>query len=429
MYRTLKHLACLGLIVSAVPASAERPTFYKEILPVLQENCQACHRPAGANFGGMVAPMALTTYDEVRPWAKSIVKQVTSKEMPPWDAAPEHTGEFRNERVLTDDEIALITDWVDSGAPRGNPKEGPEPLVFEDNGGWTIGEPDLVVTMPEPFHVTDDMYDVYTQFYVDLTEEQLPENKWITAFQCKPDSKVIHHFNCHLLSPIDGELPPPPGTEISTTLAPQNAGNYLGGISSGSDPVMWPEGFGIPIKEGSRVTFDIHYHKEPGPGTGVMDQSAIGFMLTDTQPSREVGGASPMMRFDINIPPGEKRWQLGPAAQTLQNDVEVISYMPHMHMRGSEALFEAFYPDGTHEVLLHVPRYDFAWQTVYYLNELKTLPKGTKVQFTAWYDNSPEYAEQRGFDSTQNVRYGQKSSDEMMMGFMMTAIKEPGESD
>lgn len=420
----LKSSVVLLAFCYTFAANADRPTFYNDILPVLQENCQECHRPAGANFGGMVAPMALMTYNEVRPWAKSILKQVTAREMPPWDAAPEHNGEFSNERVLTDNEIALITEWVNSGAPRGNPKEGPEPLQFNDSDGWTIGEPDLVVTMPEPFHVTDDMYDVYTQFYMDLAKEQLPEDMWITAFQCKPDSKVIHHFNCHLLSPVDGELPPPPGSEISKTLAPQNAGNYLGGISSGTDPVKWPEGFGIPIKTGSRVTFDIHYHKEPGPGTGVMDQSSIGFRLSDEKPTREVGGASPMMRFDISIPPGEKRWKLGPAMQTLQHDVEVISYMPHMHMRGSEAKFEAYYPDGTHEVLLHVPRYDFAWQTVYYLNELKTLPKGTKVQFTAWYDNSPEYAAQRGFDSTQHVRYGQKSSDEMMMGFMMTAIKD-----
>lgn len=418
---------CIGFTITA--DAAQKSTFYKDILPVLQENCQACHRPAGANFGGMVAPMSLTTYDEVRPWAKSIVKQITSREMPPWDAAPEHNGQFRNERILTEDEIELITNWVNAGAPRGNPNEGPDPLEFNDVDGWTIGEPDLVVSMPEPYHVTDDVYDLYTQFYVDLSDEQLPKDKWITAFQCKPGSSVIHHFNCHLLEPLDGELPPPPSSEVSTTIAPRNAGKYLGGISSGSDPVVWPEGFGIPIEKGSRVTFDIHYHKEPGPGTGVMDRSQIGFQLTDTKPVREMGGASPMMRFDINIAPGQESFKLGPASQVLKDDIEVVSYMPHMHMRGKEAIFEAIYADGTKETLLYVPRYDFGWQTVYYLKEPKILPKGTTVQFTAWYDNSQEYAEQRGFDSAQTVKYGQRSSDEMMMGFMMTAIKENGSTD
>ena len=228
---------------------------------------------------------------------------------------------------------------------------------------------------------------------------------------------------------MDGKLPPAPTQAESSTLAPQGAGNYIGGISSGSDPVVWPEGFGIPIKRGTRVTFDIHYHKEPGPGTGVDDLSHIGFKLTHEKPAREMGGAKPMMRFDINIAPGQERYQMGPISQILTDDIEVVGYMPHMHMRGKEAKFEAIYPDGTEEVLLYVPRYDFAWQTVYYYDQLKILPKGTKVQYTAWYDNSEDYAQQRGFDSKQEVHYGQKSSDEMMMGFIMSAKIENSESD
>lgn len=422
-------VASLFLITTGVAEAKGRYSFYKDVAPILQENCQECHRPAGANFGGMVAPMSLIKYDEVRPWAKSIVKQVQSREMPPWDAHPSHKGEFKNERTLEDFEITLITDWVNSGAPKGNPKAAPEPRNFEAMGGWMIGEPDLVVAMPEPYHVTDDMYDQYTAFSVDLTETDLPDDVWITAFQCKPGSKVIHHFNCHLLPPVDGKLPPAPDKAESSSISPVGAGNYIGGISSGSDPVDWPEGFGIPLVRGTRVTFDIHYHKEPGPGTGVYDQSHIGFKLTDKKPSRELGGSRPMMRFDINIDPGQERYRLGPASQILEHDIEVIGYMPHMHMRGKEAKFEAIYPDGRVETLLHVPRYDFAWQTVYYYDQLKILPKGTKVQYTAWYDNSEPYAQQRGFDSNQAVQFGQKSSDEMMMGFIMSAKIEKKELD
>ena len=417
------------VLLSSASHAESRLSFYKDVAPILQESCQECHRPAGANFGGMIAPMSLITYDEVRPWAKSIVKQIQTKQMPPWDAHPQHKGQFRNERTLEESEIDLITRWVDSGAPRGNPADAPEPRTFNASNGWIIGEPDLVVSMSESYHVADDVYDQYTQFTVDLTDAQLPEDAWITSFQCKPSSTVVHHFNCHLLAPIDGKLPPPPESAESSTISPEGAGTYLGGISSGSEPTQWPEGFGIPIKRGSRVTFDIHYHKEPGPGTAVDDRSHIGFLLTHTKPEREMGGTRPMMRFDIDISPGQERYTLGPVSQILEDDIEIVGYMPHMHMRGKEALFEAFYPDGTREVLLHVPKYDFAWQTVYYYEDLKRLPKGTKVQYTATYDNSEAYGEQRGFDSTQEVHFGQRSSDEMMMGFIMSAKVKEGSSD
>ncbi len=134
---------CLvGCVAWATVAAGEvpaRPTFTKDVLPILQENCQECHRAAGSNFGGMIAPMALTTYDEARPWAKSIVIQITSREMPPWDADPAFNGIFRNERILTEDEIATIVRWVETGASRGAPKDAPAPRSFQNNGGWNIG--------------------------------------------------------------------------------------------------------------------------------------------------------------------------------------------------------------------------------------------------------------------------------------------------
>ena len=420
-------LIILALCIAAVcpqyeGAAPERTTFYRDVLPILQENCQECHRPAGANLGGMVAPMSLTSYEETRPWAKSIVQQITSKEMPPWDADESFHGVFANERSLTDEEIATITRWVELGAPRGNTKDAPPPVEFTSVDGWLIGEPDLVVAMPEPYFVSDDVSDQYTAFSVDLTEVQLPENAWITAFQCKPGSPIIHHFNCHLLAPANGKLPPPRGKPESNTISPEGAGQYIGGVSSGSDASKYPEGFGLPLKKGTRVTFDIHYHKEPGPGTAVTDLSHIGFKLSKTPPTRALGGIPPMMHFAIDIPPAEANHQIGPISHTLREPVDIIALMPHMHMRGDKAKFEAFYPNGTSEVLLYVPKYDFSWQTVYYYNELKRIPAGTRVEYTAWYDNSPEMAEARGFDSNQNVHFGQKSTDEMMMGFVMGSV-------
>jgi len=182
-------------------AAATEPTFYREVLPILQENCQECHRSSGTSYGGQLAPMSLVTYDEARPWAKSIAKNVESREMPPWDAHPQHKGVFVNERSLEDSEIAALVRWAAAGAPPGDAADAPPARVFANQDGWMIGEPDLVVKMPEPYFVADDVKDLYAAFYVDLTDEMLAQEMWITAFQCKPGSRVIHHFNAHLAYP------------------------------------------------------------------------------------------------------------------------------------------------------------------------------------------------------------------------------------
>ncbi len=423
--RILSSIFALGVLIPSLAWSAEAgsPTFYRDVLPVLQEKCQDCHRAAGANFGGMVAPMSLQTYEEARPWAKAIVEKTQSREMPPWDADASFHGVFKNERTLSDEQIALIKRWVDGGAAKGNPKDAPEPRTFAGDGGWQFGDPDLIAPIPQPFTVADEVDDVYTAFEVDLTEAQLPQDAWITAFQCKPGTPIIHHFNCHLMAPdANGKLPPKRSSPLSAELAPVGAGQYIGGVSSGTDSSPYPEGFGVPIKKGSRLTFDVHYHKEPGAGTAVTDAtSAMGFKLTYTKPPRTIGGVPAMMNFNINIAPREASHQIGPVKTTLAGDVDVLGLMPHAHMRGDKAKFEAFYPDGTSEVLLNVPHYDFAWQTVYYYKDINRLPAGTRVEYTAWYNNSPEMAAIRGFDAEQRVTFGQKSTDEMMMGFMMAS--------
>ncbi len=416
---SLLLMAFVPAFASIASAAEEPVTFTRDVLPILQGNCQDCHRPSGTNYGGMIAPMSLMTFDDARPWAKSIAQEVSSREMPPWDAAPIHNGEFSNERTLTDAQIETIQSWVRQGSRRGRTEDAPPPREFKTTGGWMIGEPDLIITMPEPYWVGDDVYDLYTGFPVDLTEEMLPDDVYIQAFQCKPGSKVIHHFNGHLLAPDeDGKLPPPPTKFESDALSPRGAGVYIGGVSSGTDANIYPDGYGLPLKKGTRVTFDIHYHKEPGEGTGVWDQSQIGFKFCKKPPRSALTGMG-LFYFNINIAPGESDYKIGPVPRKTSRDLQIISLMPHMHTRGKAAKFEAFYPDGTSEVLLDVPNYDFSWQTVYYFEELKFVPKGTRIEYTSWYDNSPEYAAERGFDPAQRVKYGQKSSDEMMMGFVM----------
>lgn len=405
----------------AFSADAE-PTYYGTVASILQEHCQDCHRTAGKNFGGMVAPMALTSYEEVRPWAKSIARQVESREMPPWDADPAFHGVFANERTLDEKEITTILDWTRAGAPAGNPADAPAPRTFASNGGWLEGTPDLVLDIPMAYTIDDETGDVYTAFTVDLTPEMLPADTYIRGFQCKPGVKIIHHFNAHVLAPdANGELPPPPSEPESSSISPQGAGMYLGGVASGTDANMYPEGYGLLLEKGTRVTFDIHYHKEPGAGTEVTDDSSqIGFYFSKEPPKSRLSGVS-LFHYSIDIAPGESEYKIGPVRRPVPVESEIVALMPHMHTRGKAAKFEAIYPDGSREILLEVPRYDFAWQTVYYFKDMKPLPEGTELEFTAWYDNSEEYAEERGFDPEQRVNFGQKSSDEMMMGFVTLA--------
>jgi hypothetical protein len=428
-------LLALGVAAAAATGTAPgrageadtEPTFHRDVLPVLQTHCQECHRPAGANYGGMRAPMSFLDFASARPWARAIARQVEARAMPPWHADPMHNGTFANERVLADREIETLVRWAAAGAPEGDPADAPEAREWTVEDGWLIGEPDLVVTMPEPYLVADDVEDLYAAFSVDLTGEMLPHDVWVVAFQCKPDSEVIHHFNLHVLEPDEhGQLPPPPEFPTDAQIAPSRdrAGRYMGGVSSGTDANRYPEGYGFLLEKGSRVTFDIHYHKEPGAGTAVWDQSSIGFKLVPGPLKNLSGGLRPLMDFTFAIPPNADSHQIGPLSEVAAADLDVISLMPHMHMRGKAAKFEAFYPDGTSEVLLWVPNYDFEWQTVYYFREKKRIPKGTRVEYTAWYENSAEKAARYGFDNEETVRFGQPSTAEMMMGFVMSAPAE-----
>lgn len=420
--KSITLLAGIAPVLVAPTLASDPVTFYADVAPILQDNCQDCHRVSGKNYGGMVAPMSLSSYEEARPWAKSIARQVAAREMPPWDADPRFHGVFANERTLTDAEIATLVSWARQGALRGNPADAPPPREFLPSDGWLEGPPDLIVNIPMAYSVGDDIDDVYTAFAVDLTEDMLPHDVYIRGFQCKPGVKIIHHFNAHVLYPDeDGTLPPPPKRPESPSVSPRGAGMYLGGVSSGTDANIYPDGYGLALKKGTRVTFDIHYHKEPGPGTGMVDdRSQIGFYFAKETPKSPMSGVG-LFSFNIDIAPGISDYRIGPVSRAVEQDSEIVALMPHMHMRGKRAKFEALYPDGTREVLLEVPTYDFSWQTVYYYKDMKPIPEGSRIEYTSWYDNSAEYAVERGFDPSQRVHFGQKSSDEMMMGFVMLA--------
>jgi len=383
-------MAAMGLAIFGVASAndVDRPTFYKDVLPILQKSCQACHRPNGANLGGMVAPMSFTTYAETRPWAKSIARKTAAKEMPPWHAAPEQHGVFTNERTLVDDEIALLVNWAQTGVAKGNPADAPDPITWPTGEGWTVGEPDLVIEMPERHFVADDVEDEYQYFTHALTKDQLPEDRWIKAVEFRAGSSAVHHI---ILDP-------------------------LGGIAPGSDALVFPEGLGRKLNRGSKLTWQMHYHKEPGSGTGVWDQSsvAIRFYPKDVEVEHPVKG-SYLGHMAFKIPAGDPNYSVE-ANHTFKKPAKIVAFSPHMHLRGKSAKYEVTYPDGRHEVLLEVPKYDFNWQTTYWYDETKYMPKGTKLTFTTTWDNSADNPYNP--DPTKDVTYGEPTTDEMSYGFM-----------
>jgi mono/diheme cytochrome c family protein len=399
----------MALIVGTVTAAQAlandtvdrtKVTFTKDVLPILQENCQDCHRTGGANLGGMVAPMAFVTYQEVRPWAKAIAREVQARNMPPWDASPEFHGVFKNERSLNDDEIATLVAWAATGAVKGNPKDAPKPLTFPDSAGWQIGTPDLVVEMPEKYFVADDVEDLYVTFDVELTEEQLPEDRYIKAIEFRPGSSVVHHI-------------------IS---------DPLGGLAPGNDPTVFADGYYQVLRKGSAISFQMHYHKEPGPGTGVWDRSsaAVKFYPKGEQPEHRVR-TSVLGHQDFKIPAGDSNYT-DTVEESFDHDIEIISFSPHMHLRGKSAQYRAKYADGNVKALLDVPDYDFNWQTSYEFKEPPVLPAGTKIHLTMAWDNSAENPFNP--DPSADVVFGQPTTDEMMFGFMRFAyLDEPEESE
>ncbi len=409
-------MALAGLVFASFGAGAaenSRATFTKDVLPILQQSCIACHREGGNDIAGMIAPMSLRTYAEVRPWSKAILKAVKSGKMPPWDATAEFNGVFLNERTITPEEVATIERWVDSGAARGNPSDAPAPLDLPANNGWNIGEPDLVIKLPEPYWVSDEVRDIQPSFSVAITEEQLPENRWLRAIEWKADSAVVHHIVGGSTAPGDIEFPD--GSNRQS----------LGSIAPGEDPTIYPEGYGKILHKGATIRFGMHYHKEPGPGTGTWDQSMIGFRFWDPEKDPPVTHQvhwNGISTRGYEVPPGAKNWQVG-AARTFDAATTILSFHPHMHLRGQDMKYVAFYADGTQETLLDVPAYDYDWQTNYIFEEPKLVPAGTRIEIFGHYDNSAD--NERNPDATIPVRGGALTTDEMFIGFISYTNTEP----
>ena len=363
-------------------------TFYRHVLPILQAECQTCHRQGGANLGGMVAPMALVSYQGTRPWARAIARQVQARSMPPWHAAPEQNGVFENERTLSDGQIATLVRWAETGAPAGDSAHAPPALEHASGDGWLIGEPDLVVEMPRPFLIEDEIDDLYVTFESTITADMLPEARWVQAVEFRPGSSAVHHI----------------------VAAP------LGGMASGNGPTIVRPGYGRLLRPDTVVQWKMHYHKEAGPGSAVRDRSraAIRFFPRGYRPKRVIQSA-PMSNRWFVIPAGEASYT-NTIAYTFERDAKIVSLMPHAHLRGRSAVYTARYPDGRRETLLEVPRYDFNWQTTYRFKKEHFMPAGSSIELRMTWDNSAANASNP--DPSRDVAYGQPTTAEMMEGYV-----------
>ena len=367
------------------PRAAETaPTFYRDVLPILQQECQACHREGGSNLGGMIAPMALLDYDQVRPWAKAIARNARERTMPPWHASPEQAGVFTNERTLTEAEIETLVSWATTGAVAGDAGDAPPAIEWPSHQGWSMGEPDLVISMPEPFLVGDEVEDLYIDFPLVITDEMLSEPRWIQSVEFRPGSGAVHHI----------------------------VGYPVGSMVPGGGATVYPEGVGVLLEPGTKGRWSMHYHKEPGPGTAVWDQStvAIHFHPREAEITHLLRTGC-LCNFDFLIPAGDPHYEVH-SELTFERDALLLDILPHMHLRGKAARFEAVYPDGTSKVLLDVPEYDFNWQTTYRFREPEFIPAGARIVSTSVFDNSA--GNPSNPDPTVDVGYGEPTTAEMI---------------
>jgi peroxiredoxin len=380
----------IGKVKPTKPVAKSAVTYSDQVARLLQKRCVECHRE------GQAAPFALTSYGEVAGWGESLLEMVEQRRMPPWHADPAH-GKFSNDSRLSNDEIKTLRDWVESGCPEGDPGKLPPPAQYAD--GWRIPRPDVVFKIPRPYKVpaTGEVRYQYFEVPTNFTED-----KWIQAAEALPDAKqVVHHIIVFVR---------PPGV--------RNVGGggglndeWLVATAPGARPLILPNGQAKKVPKNSTLVFQMHYTPN---GKAATDQSSVGLVFADPKTVKKEVKTDRAVNPRFALKPN-KAGQKVEASQRLDENTMLLAMFPHMHLRGQSFRYEARYPDGKREILLDVPRYDFAWQNSYVLAEPKLLPAGTVVHCTATFDNSPGNKSNPNPDAT--VRWGDQTYEEMMIGY------------
>jgi hypothetical protein len=402
-------------------AAAAVPTFNKDVLPILQKNCQECHRP------GAIAPMSFLTYSDARPYARAIAKAVTIRSMPPWFADPA-IGRFKNAKVLSDGDIATITAWAEKGAVEGDPSDKPAPVDFGD--GWTIGKPDVIVTMPANIELP--ATGIIDQSNV-LVYAHFEKDMWVKAAEVQPGNpKVVHHMKAWIRPPgsswmkdaPEGVLYNPPRGQAGEAgtgpqAVPLSASGYrpVQDILAKYNPGVGGQEFTTGnaakfIAAGSDIVFEAHYTTTGKPET---DRSSVGIVLAEGPPQQRHLTVTGISERRFEIPAGDPHYEVRGEA-TVDEPAKLVWIQPHMHYRGKDYELKVVYPSGEEIAVVRVPNYRFDWQLGYELAQPVDLPKGARLRTVSHYDNST--GNKFNPDPTKNIRYGPQSWDEMNVSFM-----------
>ena len=382
------------LIGRVTPVKVEgQATYARQVSRILQKNCQECHRP------GQIGPFALLTYEDAAAWAATIREVVSENRMPPWHADPRH-GKFANDRSLSADDKKTLLTWIDEGCPRGDDRDLPPARSFPE--GWRIGKPDVVLTIPKPFAVPAETPPGGIRYQFFTVPTNFTEDRWVERAECRPGApEVVHHIVIYILGP--GERFRPDGPVLT-------------GTAPGDMPLILEPGFARKIPAGGRLVFQMHYTPN---GKAQTDQSSVGLIFAREKPKHRVMTLPihpETFYFHLDrIPAGDDNYKIE-TTYTFPGDAHILSFMPHMHLRGKDFLYEAIDRKDKSEILLSVPRYQFNWQNIYRPADPIAMPKGTRLRCVAHYDNSAKNPNNP--DPKKNVYWGDQTWDEMMIGWI-----------
>ncbi|MBL8991155.1 MAG: redoxin [Phycisphaerae bacterium] len=388
-----------GCLLEPEPALPGGPgtqvTYHREIARIVAANCLECHRTGG------VAPFALDSFDAVSRRATTMLREIERGTMPPWFAAPQPgqaSDHWLNDRSLSVEDKAAFGAWVRAGKPQGDPAESPRPPRWPEV--WSIGTPDVVFEMPRAVQVKAEGTMPYVH---QVVRTGLTEDRWVQAVQVLPgDRSVVHHV---LVFALTGPAADRGAESID------EARGFFAAYVPGNDSVVYPRGLAKKLPRNAALLFQVHYTPN---GREASDRTRIGLVFASEPPVHAVR-TSGIANRRIAIPPGAEH-HAETATVTLPADMRVLSFVPHMHVRGSAFRYDATTPDGRALTLLDIPRYDFNWQLRYMLRDPAPLPAGTRLTATAWYDNSPNNPANP--DPTRLVKWGPQTYDEMMLGYV-----------
>lgn len=415
----MRLVVLFTVFVAAVAAFAAqdtvilKPTFYRDVLPILQDHCKQCHRGQG------IAPTSYVTYNDTKPDADEIANRVSNRSMPPW-FADRHFGKFSNDPSLTQQQIATLVQWAKANAPEGDPKDAPP--IRHWAGKWDIPQPDLVLSMPAPVKIPAHGQVEYTY---EIVPTHFDKDTWVQMAQVRPSGpQYVHHAVVYIRPPNSNWLCKAPIGKPFTAGDLTDAegrrethwtdSDMLLVYAPGSAPDQFPATMAKFVPAGSDLVFQMHYTTN---GTAGSDQTSVGMVFSKQPPTQRVITLQ-LTNSSFLIPPGADNFEVE-VHGTIPNDATLLSFFPHMHLRGKRFEYNIVHDDGSVETLLRV-NYNFHWQLSYELAQPRRLKAGTKLQAIAWFDNSAKNPHNP--DPTQTVHWGDQTSDEMMVGFFDVAV-------